>query len=57
MIEIKVTGMCKGCPFIDPKFSKVATDEYGDMWFARCVHQEPCKRIKRMLKQKEENEE
>ena len=57
MIEINVTGLCKGCEFMEPTFSKLTSDNSKNMIFVYCVHHGPCRRIEKLLKQKEKNEE
>ena len=57
MIETKVTGMCKGCPFIDPTFSKLGFDTGESALLVYCSHQKICQRIEKLLKQEGENKE
>lgn len=57
MIETKVTGMCKGCPFIDLTFSKPSFDSCESALLVYCSHQRICKRVVKLLKQEGENKE
>lgn len=52
MIEIKMTGMCKGCPCADLELDKMLFENFEGMsenvWTIQCIHEGSCERMKRI---------
>ena len=47
--EMKLTGMCQGCPAADPKINKLYSGDRPVEIFVTCANRELCMRIERHL--------
>ncbi len=49
MIELKVTGVCEGCPAIDLEFEKVYSDEEVSAVLVACRNGEMCYHLEKHI--------
>lgn len=58
MIEIKMTGMCEGCPNADLELDCMMADEIAGtmkkVWSVKCIHEHVCKAAAEKYMEKKE---